>query len=181
MKTDEEGWDSSKRDQFALLAMVGLGVGEIVGAMGFGKVQDNTSIKVQIAINMLSAVVGFGILMGFTIRYEFNLVFGFAMTFFWGISDGMLNTLINCVLGFQFDSKTTPFSVNKFLQSLLIFLIICAESFIETKDEYLFYFIFELAFCILSWLLVNFFFTFRNPEDTEKGFERLPSTNETKS
>ena len=38
MKTDEEGWDSSKRDQFALLAMIGLGVGEIVGAIVYGKI-----------------------------------------------------------------------------------------------------------------------------------------------
>ena len=41
MKTDEEGWDDSKRDQYALLAMIGLGAGEIVGAMIFGRIQDS--------------------------------------------------------------------------------------------------------------------------------------------
>ena len=49
---------------------------------------------------MLSAVAGFSLLLGYTIRYKFNLVFAFFMTFFWGMQDGGLNTLINCVLGF---------------------------------------------------------------------------------
>ena len=31
-------WDTGKRDQFALLAMVGLGLGEIVGAILYGKI-----------------------------------------------------------------------------------------------------------------------------------------------
>ena len=94
--------------------MVGLGVGEIVGAMLFGKIGDNFSMKVTIAANMFSVVCAFSITLGYIIRYRYSLPFGFFMTFFWGIQDGGLNTLINCILGFQFDSKTTPFSVNKF-------------------------------------------------------------------
>ena len=80
--------------------MVGLGVGEISGAMIFGKIGDTQSMKITIAANMLSAVVGFSMLISYTIHYQFSLVFGFFMTFFWGISDGGLNTLINCMLGF---------------------------------------------------------------------------------
>jgi hypothetical protein len=41
MKTDIEGWDESKRDKYALLAMVGLGAGEISGAIIFGKIGDS--------------------------------------------------------------------------------------------------------------------------------------------
>ena len=63
---------------------------------------------------MLSAVAGFTLVISYTVHYKFTLIFGFLMTFFWGISDGGLNTLINSMLGFQFDSKTAPFSVNKF-------------------------------------------------------------------
>ena len=94
--------------------MVGLGVGEIVGAIVFGKIGDKFSMKITIAANMLAVVAGFSLLLGYIIRYRYSLPFAFFMTFFWGIQDGALNTLINCVLGFQFDSKTTPFSVNKF-------------------------------------------------------------------
>lgn len=38
MLTDAEGWSDSKRDKYALLAMVGLGAGEIVGGVFFGKI-----------------------------------------------------------------------------------------------------------------------------------------------
>ena len=80
--------------------MVGLGAGEIVGAIVFGKIGDNFSMKVTIAANMFSVVAGFSLLLGYIIRYQYSLPFGFFMTFFWGIQDGALNTLINCVLGF---------------------------------------------------------------------------------
>lgn len=33
---DNQGWDSDKTNQFCLLAMIGLGVGEIIGAQVFG-------------------------------------------------------------------------------------------------------------------------------------------------
>ena len=92
--------DSSKCDKYALLAMVGLGAGEIVGAMVFGRIGDNFSMRILVAANMFSAVVGFSLLLGYTIRYQFSLPFAFVMTFFWGMQDGGLNTLINCVLGF---------------------------------------------------------------------------------
>lgn len=161
MKTDAEGWDEGKRDKFALLAMVGLGFGEISGAMIFGKIGDSQSMKVTIAANMLSAFVGFSLLIAYTVHYKFTLVFGFFMTFFWGISDGGLNTLINSMLGFQFDSKTSPFSVNKFVQSLLIFAFTCFESVLGGKTDYLYYEIFVLVFCLLTWLSFNFFFKIR--------------------
>ena len=36
--TMSDDWDPSKKDQYALLAMIGLGVGEIVGALVFGRI-----------------------------------------------------------------------------------------------------------------------------------------------
>ena len=129
-----------------------------------------------IAANLVGAVVGFSLVLGYTIRYEYTLAFGFFMTFFWGIQDGGINCLINCILGFQFDSKTAPFSVNKFAQSLLIFAVICFESVLESKNDYLFYFIFELAFCILSWLSFNFFFEFKKTGEQQTNYDKIPST-----
>ena len=52
MKTDAEGWSGAKRDQYACLASVGLGVGEIVGALVLGRIQDNFSRRVVILANM---------------------------------------------------------------------------------------------------------------------------------
>ena len=44
---------------------------------------------------------------------SFSLFFAGFMCFMWGLADGSMNTFVNCILGFQFDSKTTPFSVCK--------------------------------------------------------------------
>ena len=122
---------------------------------------------------MLSAVAGFTLVISYTVHYKFTLIFGFLMTFFWGISDGGLNTLINSMLGFQFDSKTSPFSVNKFVQSLLIFAFTCFESVLKGKNDYLFYEIFVLVFCILTWLSFNFFFEIRQQATEEKTYEKI--------
>ena len=135
-------------------------------------------MRVTIAANLVGAVVGFSLVLGYTLRYEYTLAFGFFMTFFWGIQDGGINCLINCILGFQFDSKTAPFSVNKFAQSLLIFAVICFESVLDSKNSYLFYFVFELAFCILSWLSFNFFFEFKKTGDKETSYDKIPTTTE---
>ena len=39
----------------------------------------------------------------------------------WGIQDSGLCNFLQCVLGFEFESKIIPFSVMKFTQSLFIF------------------------------------------------------------
>ena len=67
--------------------MVGLGVGEIIGATLLGHVHDIFSRKVTIISNMVSSVIAFVLVLGYSARYEFSLVFGFIMTFFWGIQD----------------------------------------------------------------------------------------------
>ena len=96
----DDNWDPDKKNEFALLAMIGLGVGEILGAIVFGRIGDRLSMKVLIATNMFSAVVAFSITMWFVTRFNFSLAMALTMTFFQGFSDGGLNTLVNCILGF---------------------------------------------------------------------------------
>ena len=45
----------------------------------------------------------------------------FVMAFVWGLMDSGLNAIIRSMLGFEFESKITPFSVFNFIQSLLVF------------------------------------------------------------
>ena len=123
MKSDDEGWSQSKRDQYALLAMAGLGVGEIIGSIVYGRINDKFPIGVTIVANVLGSLLAFAVLIAYAIKYDFNLALSFPVTLTWGLQDSGLNNLINSVLGFQFDSKTTPFSVNKFVQSICICLI----------------------------------------------------------
>ena len=56
------------------------------------------------------------------------------MTFGWGMQDSAVNNLINCILGFEFESQITPFSVFKFVQSIVVFAFLLLESLIETKE-----------------------------------------------
>ena len=57
------------------------------------------------------------------------------------------------MLGFQFESQTTPFSVYKFVQSLLIFAIVCLESAIDTQESYIIYFAVCLTIAISAWAI----------------------------
>ena len=71
-------------------------------------------------------------MIGYIAHYEFSLAFAFIMTAFAGITDAAFNTTVLAILGFQFDSKTTPFSVYYFVQSIGIFAIISFESLLKT-------------------------------------------------
>ena len=64
--------------------MIGLGIGEIVGAIVFGRIGDRLSMRVLIATNMFSAVIAFSMAMWYVTRFRFSLGFAFAMTFVWG-------------------------------------------------------------------------------------------------
>ena len=106
---------SEQKNKHALLALVGLGIGEIIGASSFGYVQDNFSNKVSALFCLLLSSVGVAISFSFAQVYSFSLWFAGPMMIAWGIQDGASNCLASCILGFQFDSKTTPFSVYKAL------------------------------------------------------------------
>ena len=95
--------------------MVGLGVGEIVGSIIYGRISDKYSNKITIVANVVGSLIAFCLLIIYALQFEFSLVYGFAVTLAWGVQDSGINNLLNSVLGFQFDSKTTPFSINKFV------------------------------------------------------------------
>ena len=83
------------------------------------------------------------------------------MCFAWGIQDGGMNCYISCVLGFQFDSKTTPFSVFKTVQSLTVFVTLLAEAHVVTEKAFTFYFGFVFVFQLSAFVLVLTSFDFR--------------------
>ena len=71
---------------------------------------------------------------------------------------------MSSLLGFQFVSKTTPFSVYKFLQSLLIFVMTCIESVLDSQTSYVSYFAVCYAVSVISWIVLLKFFVFYSPE-----------------
>ena len=56
---------SEQKNKHALLALVGLGIGEIIGASSFGYVQDNFSNKVSALFCLLLSSVGVAISFSF--------------------------------------------------------------------------------------------------------------------
>ena len=111
-----------------------------------------------IMINMLTSTVAYVFLMLYTSIYDFSFYMSILMTFTWGVQDAGINTYINALLGFQFDSKTTPFSVYKFLQSFLIF---CVDELVTTTDNQLSYLCFfgaTYAVAMASWIILSAFF-----------------------
>jgi len=67
---------------------------------------------------------------------------------------------MNCILAFEYDSKVTPFSVQKFSQSLFTFIFLVIASIIDDQQKYFIYFgaMAVTGFCALGSML---FFPFR--------------------
>ena len=155
--------------------MIALGVGEILGSLAFGHVTDKFSNKNTIFVNMLTCTVGYAFLVLYGIIYDFKFYLGILMTFSWGVQDAGINCLVSSLLGFQFKSKTTPFSVYKFLQSLLIFICVSIE--IATKDQrsYLIYFVCCYLIAITAWAILLLFFEFKTKEEVERMRQTPPN------
>lgn len=80
--------------------MLGLGVGEIVGSLIFGMIIDKCKFKVAILLNILALAIGYVVLIGYTVQYEFSFVGACALTFTYGVQDAGVNTFLSSYLGF---------------------------------------------------------------------------------
>lgn len=73
-------------------------------------------------------------------------------------------------MGFEFESKATPFSVKNLVQSLTVFAALLLESLLTTKKAFLLYVLVVLGvFGLFSWVLMLTTFQFKSKQiDTEK-------------
>ena len=96
----------------ALYTMIGLGIGEILGGTFVGKIRDKSGYHFALLIELilLSGGLALNIIVNERNVYDWTAP---ALTFVYGLQDGDLNTFINCILGFEFESKITPFCVYK--------------------------------------------------------------------
>ena len=117
---DPEFANTAHKNKTALLAMTLLGAGEIFGGLIVGRIRDTKGNRIALLSEMCLLAIGIGMVIWLNESNKFNWV-AYMMTFFWGLQDAGLNCFINCVLGFEFESKLTPFAVYKFSQSFFIF------------------------------------------------------------
>lgn len=119
---------STEQVKIALLAMIGLGIGEISGSLMFGRIQDKTTVKITAASILAAFSVALSFLMFFNMFADFKMWRAALMTFSWGVFDSGNGNFINCMCGFQFDSKSLPFSCYFMVQSLSIVVFLIIES-----------------------------------------------------
>ena len=163
----DEAWDDQKKNSTALLCMVGLGVGEIAGSLILGIVLDKCSMTVSVFVGLLINMLGLGTLIIYTLKFSFDPYLCTVMTFTMGMQDCAGKIFSNCICGFQFESKTVPFAVLQSVRSVLIFVITCFESLLTTRDEYLYYFVFDMCFAIFAYSIFKCCFTLK-PKATEE-------------
>lgn len=109
-------WSAAEKSQNAMTALVALGVGEIAGAPIIGYVQDNHGQKAAIMVCLGLTTTGVLLCLWYAVAFEYSLVHAVIMNFVMGTQDGAVNILLLCKLGFEFESKTTPFSCRMILQ-----------------------------------------------------------------
>lgn len=72
------------KDRQAMLAMVCVGVGEIIGSAVFGRIQDNHSMKAVVVANVVVLLAAFGLMIAFHLQSEFSFWLACMMTLAWG-------------------------------------------------------------------------------------------------
>lgn len=136
--------------------MLGLGAGEILGSLLFGSIADKLSYEISIFINIIAAAIAFAMMILYCVLLDFSFVLACIMNLTWGIQDAGINCLLNSLLGFQFASKTTPFSVFRFLQALLTFIFIAIFSLLNSASQtsYIVFFCACAFLAIFSWIFL---------------------------
>lgn len=104
--------------------MISLGVGSVIGGPLNGYLLDTLGYKRALLFNLAEVCAAFSVILAFVYYNKFDLIFASAFNFLWGIQDSGANNFINCVMGFQFISKTIPFSIFYFVQSFACFTFI---------------------------------------------------------
>ena len=147
-----------------------LGLGEVMGGYFVGIVRDkfgNSHAYILQAVLLALAVV---LVVIFNEENKFGPM-AYVMIYVWGLHDSGVNTLIRSILGFEFDSQSTPFCVFNFVQSLFIFVVQIVNSAIfeegisvETEVRRISIYIMSVgAFGVLS-VLMMLKFSFRDDQ-----------------
>ena len=93
-------WTQQDKTSNALLCMLGLGSGEILGSLLFGSIMDRLSYKQTIFINIITLSISFAIMIVYSVKLDFSYTLACIMSLSWGVQDAGINCLITSLLGF---------------------------------------------------------------------------------
>ena len=113
--------DQNVQDYTALFTMCLFGAGEVVGGFLVGGIRDRFGNKVCVIslIILTIAAVAFVIAYNQKNKYDYG---AYLMCLLWGLQDSGLNCFVQCIMGFEFESKVIPFCVFTFAQNGFIFV-----------------------------------------------------------
>lgn len=154
-------WESQERLSASLMILCGLGIGECVGSEVIGYIQDHVGNRACHYTCLSLALIGTATVIWYIWYMTFSWVNGVVLCTVWGIQDGAVNVMLDCILGFQFDSKRTPFSVNKMVYSMFIFVFVFSQSFIVTRNAQIAWLLFCSVFQVFSIMLIEKKFVYR--------------------
>ena len=165
----DPGVSDDEKLKKSLLCLIALGVAECFGGLLLGKIVDRFGSRpglfFVLAVNIVT--VGLTVYVHSVRHYDWRW---FLVCFCWGILDSSHNTLINTILAFEFTSKTEPFSVYKFLQSLAAFVGFIIESELSSFNDTRWFFVsVGLLGVVASLLVLTFPFTEKAPAEGAKG------------
>jgi predicted MFS family arabinose efflux permease len=82
--TMDSSWDSDLKNKKALLALIGLGIGEIFGSLIMGRILDKCSTRFTVYANALVTVSAYLVILAYARHATFSMGFACFMTFVWG-------------------------------------------------------------------------------------------------
>ncbi len=123
-------YEENLKFQDSMMAMMSLGVGEVLGGIIMGWVVDKFGTKLSCFVNIVNIFLA-STLVIFYLYVDTYSWLAYLMTFVWGWQDSCISIHIDTILGFEFESTKEPFSIDSFIESLTVFTFQMVQSLIS--------------------------------------------------
>jgi len=84
---------------------------------------------------MIITGISIAILIVFTLQKEWS-VLAYVLCFFWGWQDSGLNIIVNTIMGFEFEDKTTPYAACRVVRNSMIALFSVVQGYIIITPDW---------------------------------------------
>ena len=132
--------------------------GQILGSQMVGQLIDKAGYKNAIVFLLLTVALSNGVLLWQILATQFNAL-SFVCMFGLGVADHGNFTFENTILGFEFESKITPFGFKLLVENLVIFVAVAvlSQASLKTNAVYLGFFSIQVAWGVVAYILMLWF------------------------
>lgn len=129
-----QGMEEEEVFELSMMAMVTLGVGEIVGATFMGVMVDKIGPKKACWFNFISIGVASISIIIFGSINEYSWL-AYFMCFLWGVQDSCISIHLDAILSTEFESNKEPFSCDVLLEAAHTAVFEIMASFMKTQSN----------------------------------------------